>query len=82
MEQIFYKNVNTNEVWTKEEYLELLDRETKNEWEHMDDEEKAEKWNNDFNKFYEDWTIYDGDFVECDENGDKNWRAYWWDGEY
>ena len=82
MEKIFYKNVNTGDIWTEEEYLDLLARETKNQWEEMDDEEKAEEWDNDFNKFYKDWTSYDGDFVECDKNGDEHWRAYWWDGKY
>ena len=82
MKEKYYKNVNTNEIWTEEEYLDLINRETKNQWEEMDDEEKAEEWNNDFNEFYEYWTRDDSDFKLVDENGNDYWRdEYYWNDE-
>jgi hypothetical protein len=74
MNKMFYKNKNTNNIITEEEYLALIDRETKNACEEMEDERKEEIYDNNFSSFYSSWINDDSDFIQVDEDGNDYWN--------
>ncbi|MBC1615430.1 hypothetical protein HB904_04480 [Listeria booriae] len=66
----FMLRVADDYVITLEEYEALLAREAKEFWGKLDEEEK-EAYNNDFNKYAEEISMSDWEFVPCDKDGNK-----------
>ncbi|MBC2057938.1 hypothetical protein HCJ57_15535 [Listeria booriae] len=66
----FMLRVADDYVITLEEYEALLAREAKDLWGKLDEDEK-EAYNNDFNKYAEEISTCDRDFVACDKDGNK-----------